>query len=142
MKSMILAEANVIFLEHFGIKGMKWGVRRRRSSGGSNQKSSKLSRVKKKLNIKNWDDLDDRGKQKRVAKIVAGLVVADYTQSFLRVNAGYFKYKAKGGLYKTAVKAKAHGDKKRAASATKKRADEAIKITAEAIDYLDLKFKN
>ncbi len=38
-----------IYLEHFGVKGMQWGVRRNRSSGSSS-KSSSSSR--KKLAVK------------------------------------------------------------------------------------------
>ncbi len=36
-----------IFLEHFGIKGMKWGIRNDRSPPSSNKKSTK-SKVKPK----------------------------------------------------------------------------------------------
>lgn len=33
-KIMLLSEENEEFLQHFGVKGMRWGVRKKRESGG------------------------------------------------------------------------------------------------------------
>ncbi len=40
------------FLQHFGVKGQKWGVRKARSSGGSSTKRTQFSKAPSKLSDK------------------------------------------------------------------------------------------
>lgn len=51
------------FLEHYGVKGMKWGVRRTKKSGGSGKKSAK-SRLKDEV-----EDISDEELKRAVSRM-------------------------------------------------------------------------
>lgn len=147
MGTLLLTPEQETFIEHFGVKGQKWGVRRQRDSGG---RVGLGTRLKKKLTFKPNSELTDQEKVKRAAKIVAGLLVADWAQAKIRSythvsvrahNKRVVKNKVKEPLYNYTKKVLERNKAKRDAA---ERAQKSIKITANAlkqIDYLDLKFK-
>jgi hypothetical protein len=133
------------FIQHFGVKGMKWGVRKNRSSSGG------TSRIKKKLQIKPWKDLDEKEKQKRVMKVVAALLVADWAQTNIRRythpsvrahNKKVVENKAKKAAYGFTKSVMERQKEKARREATIKLMANAKSGVSEAIKYLDLEFKN
>lgn len=150
---MILTEQNEEFLEkhlaHFGVKGMRWGVRRKRKSSGKSSGESKKS-VRDKLKIKPWKDLSEDEKKKRTAKIIAGLLVADFASAKIRSythpsvrahNKRVVKDKTKKAVWDFSQKVKATKAEKARREATIKLMANAKSGVAEAIQYVDATFK-
>lgn len=44
MQQMILKKENIEFLEHYGVKGMKWGVRKQPARGGSRRSAGTVAK--------------------------------------------------------------------------------------------------
>lgn len=47
-------------LAHFGVKGMKWGVRTSRSSGGGSEDHQRVSAIKKKIKVEGAHSLSNK----------------------------------------------------------------------------------
>lgn len=86
MATMQLNPENVEFLEHHGVKGMRWGVRKKQKQSYSQY--MKKEQAYERLNVseggklpKNWKkqmaevEVKDAIKIKRVKKVVAAVVV-------------------------------------------------------------------
>ena len=80
------------FLEHFGVKGMKWGIRKDRKSGrgkggektGKSLTNTELKKRINRLNMeKQYSDLSKRqpGSIEKGGKIVAGVIGGIGTQA-------------------------------------------------------------
>ena len=137
-------------IEHFGVKGMRWGVRRKRKSSGKSSSKPKKS-MRERLKIKPWDELDDGEKRKRTAKIIAGLLVADFAQTKIRQythvsvrahNKRVVKNKVKKPFYDFAKKVAENRQEIARREATIKLMANAKSGVAEAIQYVDATWNN
>lgn len=135
-------------IKHYGIKGMRWGVRRKRKSSG---KGKLKKSIKKRLKIKPWKELDDTEKSKRAFKIIAGLMAADFAQAKIRSythpsvrshNKRVVKNKAKKPLYDFTKGVMERRQEKAKREATIKLMANAKSGVAEAIQYIDATWKN
>lgn len=70
---MILSKDSIAFLEHYGVKGMRWGARKDRKSGGRSS-----GKAKKKVRKEPWEMSEEEWKTeiKTTKKLVAGILVA------------------------------------------------------------------
>lgn len=86
MATMQLNPENIAFLEHFGVKGMRWGVRKKSQSYSQYMKKEKAY---ERLNVseggklpKNWKkqmaevEVQDAKRIKKAKKVVGVVVVA------------------------------------------------------------------
>lgn len=126
MNQMILSPENEEFLQHFGVKGMRWGVRKKRKS--SNKRKA-------------YKDLTDKEKKERIQT---------YAKRGVRIYAAYKIGKMflpsasvllKGGLLSvTEANVRRSNRKWKEANEATFKAEQARKAAEDAIDWLDLSF--
>ena len=72
-------QTNDDFLEHYGIKGMRWGVRRKNPSGGSSSPAKTRTTYKKAPSALNDQELNRRIKRMELEKKYNDLNSKDLT---------------------------------------------------------------
>lgn len=126
MQTMQLNPENIEFLEHFGVRGMRWGVRRKRGSSGP----------KKPLTQK-----EAEARAKKYAKIGLGLWAGYKIGKALQLP--LLAKAASVDVSRSVMKSNlARRDAKRKAEASIKLTAKATALTTEAIQYIDATFKN
>lgn len=125
MATMQLNPENIEFLEHFGVRGMRWGVRKKGKAG-----------PKKRLTPK-----EAEARAKKYAKIGVGLWAGYKIGKALQLP--LIAKAASVDVSRSVMKSNlARRDAKRKAEASIKITAKATALTTEAIQYIDATFKN
>lgn len=94
-------------LEHFGVKGMKWGVRRYQNADGSLTEAGKKKRAKMTKKFQKLDSKSEKAKEEHgeiVKKSVVSLLMEDYKLNAYWNREAKRKYAQRIALYEDGVR--------------------------------------